>query len=148
MADRVEINEAAIMEMARNWDSPVGTIIIAATEHVADYMQMTAPVSPVGSQYAPRGFLKSTIGAAEPTHYDDEGRIMGLAGTHTNRTGGGYPYPLSFIFNTSGRTSNPYMSRRTHKPIPGRRRTYRAATNAFIKEAVNSLASFIYRTGT
>lgn len=120
--------------MSRDWSSPVGEIIRAATERVADYQRFAAPVSPVGSKFAPPGFTKSAITEAEPVHYGDDGRILGLAGSRTNKHGGAYPYPIAFFSNAAGSTWN-----RGH-------RSKRRADNRFLTEALQSLASFVYRT--
>lgn len=135
MADdaAVEISEEAVRALYSDPDGPVGQIIEAATERVGDYQQLTAPLSPAGSKYAPPGFLKSRTGAADQLHADPAtGFVLGLAGTHTNRHGGAYPYPLAFIANPAGSTRN--RGGRTRRP----------ARNRFITEALNSLAGFVY----
>lgn len=132
---QVEISEAAVLAMYCDTDpyGPIGRIIQAATERVGDYQQLTAPVSPVGSKYAPPGFLRSATGAAQELHTDPAtGFVIGYAGTRTNRHGGGFPYPLAFISNPAGRTRN-----RGGK-------SWRAAVNRYIQRALNSLESFVY----
>lgn len=144
----VEIDYEACMEMGRDWSSPVADVINAATEHVAEAQFLTSPVSPKGSKYSPPGHLRATIHAAMPGHHDSEGRIMGLAGTKVTRSGGGWPYPARFINMTVKATviSNPYINRRTGKPIKGRKKTFRSAHNTFILDALESLRGWVYRT--
>jgi len=145
MTVRIEIDEAAIESMKYDWASPVGEIIDAANAAVAAEATAFAPVSPVGSPHAPPGFLRSTVGAAANDHYDETGVILGLTGTHTNAHGGGYPFPLSFIFNTAGRTRNPGYYSRKNRRLTGRAPTYRKALNNFLQRAqYSALAGFTY----
>lgn len=141
----VEIDYEAINEMARSWNSPCGTIIRAATEHVESTMRATAPVSGKGSRYSPPGHLKSTVRTAVPDHHNADGVILGLAGVGVNRSGGSYPYAARFI-NMFPATiiSNPYIDRRTGLPIRGRKKTYRPAHNLFLVESLFSLSGWTY----
>lgn len=147
MVDQPSVNEEAILQMGMDWTSPVGEIIRAATEHVVNAQTGMAPVSPIGSRYAPPGYLRSRIHAANPDHFDDEGRIMGLAGVAVNRSGGAWPYPLRFISMPSGRISNPYINRKTGRPLSNKPRTYRASANYFIRNALLSLEGWLFHTG-
>jgi hypothetical protein len=131
----IQMDEEAIRELYSDTEGPIGEIITAATEVVGRYAQATAPVSPTGSKAAPPGFLKGTIGPASQLHHDDvygTGFVMGLAGTHTNRRGGGYPYPLAFI-------SNPKMFTWNRG-----KRSFRLARNRFIQQAAIALDGFTY----
>lgn len=129
----VNISDEDVRALFSDLDGPVAKIIEAATERVGDYQRETAPVSPAGSKYAPPGFLKSRTGPAQELHHDpDTGFVTGYAGTPTNRHGGAYPYPLSFISNPSGSTWN--RGRKTKRP----------ARNRFIQEALASLESFVW----
>lgn len=77
---RVEIDEAAIQEMLRDWQSPVGRAIQDATQIVEDTARISAPVSPKGSKLAPIGFLKANTRQSLDLHHDADGVIMGLVG--------------------------------------------------------------------
>lgn len=131
MADvKVTIDEDAIREMARSWDSPIGEAVRAAGEHVADYQRLTAPISAKGSKYAPPGFVKSRISESES--HDGDGVVQALVGTVSNKRGGAYPYPVAFFSNRKGFTWN--RGRHSRRP----------ARNRFIQDSLNSLATFYY----
>lgn len=129
MDNKVEIDPGWIQEAMRDWDSPVGKAIILATEQVSVIAKAKAPVSPVGSLFAPTGFLKSHTGESATRHHDTDGTVLGLVGAPV--------YPFAFISNFKSRkgfTWNP----------PGRngRRTKRPGNNNFLSDALDSLAFF------
>lgn len=130
MADddfRLDYSQELADADARDWDSPIGKITAAATERVADYAELTAPVSATGSKYAPPGFLKSHL-RADTSQHDDDGTVLGLAGTSTNRHGGAYPYPQAFV---AGPTRN-----------RGGKSTRRE--NRYLQDSLASLDEFVY----
>lgn len=123
---RVEIDEAALQAMIRDWGSPVGEAIREATSIVEDTARITAPVSPVGSKYAPTGFLKAGVHEALDLHHDTDGTILGLVGAPR--------YPMNFLRNP---TSNKgYTWNRGRK-------TTRPGNNRFLDDSLNSLAGFV-----
>lgn len=136
MADvTVEMDEAAIAAMftVDSPDNPVAEMLRDATNLVAIEAQASAPVSPTGgSKYAPSGFLKFRVHAADDLHNDDAGLLMGLVGTRINIHGGAANYPLPFIYNEAGSTWN-----RGH-------RSKRTATQAFLLESLNVLDGWVW----
>lgn len=130
MANRVEIDEAAIREMLKDWDSPLGQAIQDAVDVVEDTARVTAPVSPKGSKLAPPGFLKENTRQSLEQHHDDEGIIMGLVGTPR--------YPGNFISNPTSRKG--YTWNRGHGST-------RPGDNQFLPDALNSLNGFIRYVG-
>lgn len=130
---RVEIDEAAIDAMFRDWESPVGRAMQDAVGIVEDAARITAPVSPKGSKLAPIGFLKASTRQSLEQHKDDEGVIMGLVGTAS--------YPGNFVSNPAGR-----LIGKTFTWNRGRRST-RPGDNQFLPDALNSLEGFIRYVG-
>lgn len=127
---RVEIDEAAIQAMLRDWESPVGQAIQDATQIVEDTARITAPVSPKGSRLAPIGFLKANTRQSLDLHHDDAGVIMGLVGSPR--------YPMNF-------TSNP-TSLKGFTWNRGRR-TFRPGDNQYLSDSLNSLEGFVRYVG-
>ncbi len=126
----VSIDQRAIDAMFSDWDSDVGRAIRAATDVVADAAVAMAPVSPVGSKYAPPGYLKEHTRQAVTLHHGDDGHVLGLVGA--------VRYPFSFISNAKGYTDNPRAGRRR-----GRASRRRAEDN-YLGRALDALAGFTW----
>lgn len=132
MADvRVELNASFIPWLASAADSPVNIPLDAVAELVHTAMKAHAPVSPVGSRQAPRGFLRSRIVVADKENADN-GELIRYIGTRINRHGGADPVPLDYIANDAGFTWNPG------------RKSRRSATNYFIPKALGEVPFTTY----
>lgn len=127
---KVEIDESAIKEMMRDWESPVGRAIQDATQIVEDTARISAPVSPKGSKLAPIGFLKANTRQSLELHHDADGVIMGLVGSPR--------YPMNFISNPTSRKG--FTWNRGHK-------TFRPGDNQYLDDSLNSLEGFIRYVG-
>lgn len=128
MADnvRVEIDQAAVDALFTSWESPVGVYIERLTEEVHAAALALAPVSPVGSKYAPVGYLKTRVAIARQ-HDDATGVVLGLVGVPLHA---GSRYPLPFISNPRGSTRN--ANQHGHYG-------YRAAQDRFLLVALASV---------
>ena len=126
---RVTIDESAIADMLRDWNSPLGQAMQDATELVEDTARISAPVSPKGSKFAPIGFLKASTRKSLEQHKDADGVIMGLVGAAH--------YPYNFIANPS-----------SHKGVTRNRNgTFRPGDNNYLNDALNSLEGFVRYVG-
>ena len=127
MADvRIEIDERAIRELFSDWNGPVGQAIEQVTREVADIARSLVPISPIGSLFAPRGFLKEHTRTSEEHHYDDQGNVIGLVGAPR--------LPYNMIANPTshkGYTVNPRSAKH-----PGRYTTRRADDN-YLERAID-----------
>lgn len=127
MADeiRVDVDPAAVGELFRDWNGPVGDAVQQVTAEVVDLARSMAPVSRVGSKFAPPGFLKAFTRESLEHHYSEDGTtILGLAGAPQ--------YPFNFIASHSGYTANPRAGKR-----PGRGSRRRAADN-YLARAIDA----------
>lgn len=132
MADvRVDLNPAFLPWLAGAPDSPVNIVLDATIDLVHSAQVAHAPVSPVGSRQAPRGFLRSRIVIADKEN-DDNGELIRYSGTRINRHGGADPVPLAYIDNDAGFTWNP------------RHKSRRGAHNHFIIEALDEIPYIVY----
>jgi hypothetical protein len=122
---RVEMDEAAIYEMACDWSSPVGEAILDATQVVEDTARISAPVSPKGSKLAPIGYLKAHTSQSETLHNDDNGYVLGLVGAAR--------YPFNFIRNPTSNKGFTWNKNRTKRP----------GNNRYLDDSLNSLGGFI-----
>ena len=127
---RVEIDESAIQEMIRDWNSPLGQAIQDATSLVEDAARIAAPVSPKGSKLAPIGFLKAGTRQSLELHHDADGVIMGLVGSPR--------YPMNFTSNPTSRKG--YTWNRGHGSI-------RPGDNQYLSDSLNSLEGFVRYVG-
>jgi hypothetical protein len=127
---RVEIDEAAVAELTRDWTSPVGLYIERLTEEIEGAAKAMAPVSRKGSRYAPPGYLRGRIRTAH--QFQPDGTIFGMVGIPLNQ---GSRYPLPFVSNPKGTTRNA-------NKVNGQVRHYgsRAAANKFLLRALESVA--------
>jgi hypothetical protein len=122
---RVDVDQRAVAELFRDWNGPVGEAVQQVTEIVEDTARFLAPVSPVGSKFAPPGFLKTWTRQSIEHHYDPQtGEIRGLVGAPQ--------YPFNFIASHSGFTANPRSGKH-----PGRG-SRRKATDDYLARAIDA----------
>jgi hypothetical protein len=129
---RVEVDDRAVRELFSDWNGPVGQAVEQVTQIVEDNARILAPISPIGSLFAPRGFLKIRTRTSEEHHYDADGHVIGLVGAPR--------YPYNFIANPTshkGYTVNPRSAKH-----PGRVTTRRATDN-YLEDAINSAPHII-----
>lgn len=126
---RVDIDPRAVEELFSDWNGPVGQAVEQVTQIVEDIARLEAPVSPVGSKFAPPGFLKTFTRESEEHHFDDQGHVLGLVGAPR--------YPFNFIASHAGFTHNPRSGRR-----PGRGSVRRADDN-YLQRAIDAAPEIV-----
>jgi hypothetical protein len=122
---RVDVDPAAVREMWADHHGPVGQAVELVTQMTEGIATDQAPVSPIGSRYAPIGYLKEHTRTSAEHHYDDQGFVIGLVGAPV--------FPFAFISNfrsRKGYTVNPRSARH-----PGRM-TVRRADDNYLDRAI------------
>lgn len=103
MADHgVQIDESYVEWLRTAPDSPVVKALDEAGDELLAEAIALAPASPVGSRYAPPGFLKTRIAKTGVKHADD-GSLEVLVGVPLRLAS---RFPLPFVDNPSGITWN------------------------------------------
>lgn len=128
----VHIDPAAVREIFHDWNGPVGEAVEQVTREVVDIARALAPVSPVGSKFAPPGFLKAGTRTSAEHHYDDQGQVLGLVGAPQ--------YPFNFIASHAGITANPRSGRRRG------RASVRRATDDYLARAIDAAPHIVIGT--
>jgi hypothetical protein len=126
MADeiRVDVDQRAVDELFRDWNGPVGDAVQQVVDEVVGLARSMAPVSPVGSRFAPPGFLRDFTRESAEHHYDEDGHVLGLVGAPQ--------YPFNFIASHSGVTANPRSGKRRG------RASYRSADDDYLARAIDA----------
>ena len=126
----VTVDPAALRDLFRSWDGPVGQAVGQVTAEVEEIARFLAPVSATGSKFAPPGYLKSSTRESAEHHYSDDGSsVMGLVGASR--------YPFNFISAKSGYVANPRSGKR-----PGKGSS-RRADDDFLARAIDSAPHII-----
>lgn len=124
---RVEVDEQAVRELFSDWHGPVGQAVGEVVQIVEDTARALAPVSPIGSEFAPRGFLKEHTQQSAEHHFDDEGQVLGLIGAPR--------FPFNFVANPTSRKGFTYNARSAKHPG---RFTVRKAADNYLEDAVDT----------
>jgi hypothetical protein len=131
---RVDIDPRAVDELFRDWHGPVGQAVQQVVDEVVGLARSMAPVSPVGSRYAPPGYLRDFTRESAEHHYDpDTGNVLGLVGAPQ--------YPFNFIASHSGFTANPRSGKH-----PGRG-SRRKATDDYLARAIDAAPRIVIGDG-
>jgi hypothetical protein len=133
MADdiTVTVDPAAVRDLFRDWNGPVGQAVDEVTREVAEIARELAPVSPVGSRFAPPGYLRANTRTSAEHHYDETtGEVLGLVGAPV--------YPFAFISNDKGFTHNPRSGKRAG------RASVRKATDDYLDRALDAAPHIVF----
>lgn len=98
-------NEAAMDELLRAPDGPVGRMLAQKGEVVTQEAKRLAPVSPHGSHGRPSGYLRSRI--YHQSGADGQGMYCDVASPATSTTGA--PYGLFQEVGTSKMAAQPHL---------------------------------------
>ena len=121
----VDVDERAVRDLFTDWRSPVGRAVEIVVDEIENIATGLAPVSPIGSRLAPRGFLRESVHQSAEHHYDPDGHVIGLVGVAV--------FPYSFISNF--RSHKGWTANARSAKHPGRFTTRRADNN-FMERAL------------
>lgn len=120
------VDEQAVRELFSDWTGPVGSAVQECVNEVEHIASGLAPVSPIGSKFAPRGFLRDSVHQSVEHHYEN-GEVIGLVGAAR--------FPLNFLANPTSHKGFTYNARSAKHPG---RVTVRVANKNFLEDALDA----------